>query len=52
MPSPDPQRKESSSVEDYGLFIGGKWRDGATGERFDAINPYTQQAWATHACCV
>lgn len=36
-------------MEDYGLFIGGKWRDGATGERFDAINPYTQQAWATHA---
>lgn len=33
----------------YQLFIGGRWDDGSDGERFDAINPYTQETWATLA---
>ncbi|WP_182909182.1 aldehyde dehydrogenase [Microbispora sp. H13382] len=37
------------SVENYGLFIDGKWRPGSEGESFEAVNPYTRQAWATHA---
>jgi acyl-CoA reductase-like NAD-dependent aldehyde dehydrogenase len=34
---------------DYQLFIDGRWREGAKGERFPAINPYTRQPWATIA---
>ena len=31
----------------YQLYIGGRWREGATGERFSAINPYTGEEWTT-----
>lgn len=31
----------------YKLYIGGRWKDGSTGERFPAINPYTRGQWAT-----
>jgi len=34
-------------VQNYQLFIGGKWRDGSGGERFPAVNPYDQTVWAT-----
>ncbi|MBL8363597.1 MAG: aldehyde dehydrogenase [Rubrivivax sp.] len=31
------------------LYIGGRWREGSGGRRFDAINPYTGERWATVA---
>jgi aldehyde dehydrogenase (NAD+) len=31
------------------LHIAGQWREGRAGRRFDAINPYTAQPWATVA---
>jgi aldehyde dehydrogenase (NAD+) len=36
-------------MESYGLIIGGEEVDAASGERFDALNPTTGDAWATHA---
>jgi aldehyde dehydrogenase (NAD+) len=31
------------------MFINGAWVDGATGESFDSLDPYTGQAWARMA---
>lgn len=33
----------------YGLYIAGQWQEAESGERFDAVSPYTQRAWASHA---
>ena len=38
-----------SPLPHYRLYIAGAWRDGGSGRRFDAINPYTGRAWATVA---
>jgi len=32
---------------DYQMYIAGRWRDGAGGERFAAINPSSQETWAS-----
>ena len=34
-------------MKDYQLYIGGRWRDAQGGARFPAVNPFTQQPWAT-----
>ena len=39
----------SGQLPHYRLHIAGQWREGSTGRRFDAINPYTGRAWATVA---
>jgi aldehyde dehydrogenase (NAD+) len=31
----------------YQMLIGGEWVDAQSGARFDSINPYTAQAWAS-----
>lgn len=36
-------------VPHYALHIGGQWREGRGGLRFEAINPYTAKPWATVA---
>ena len=33
-------------AEKYQLFIGGTWRDGASGETMPAVNPFNQDVWA------
>lgn len=33
--------------EKYQLYIGGEWREPKGGERFPAINPFTQTQWAS-----
>jgi acyl-CoA reductase-like NAD-dependent aldehyde dehydrogenase len=33
-------------VQGYKLLIGGRWRAGASGETFDAVNPFNQEVWA------
>ncbi|OWU85901.1 carnitine dehydratase [Oceanicola sp. 22II-s10i] len=33
-------------MKTYGLYIGGAWVDPAAGQSFEAVNPYTGQAWA------
>jgi len=38
-----------SQLPHYALHIGGQWREGHAGRRFDAINPYNARAWATVA---
>jgi acyl-CoA reductase-like NAD-dependent aldehyde dehydrogenase len=42
-----PER--ASALPHYSLHIGGQWCEGAEGRRFDAINPYLGQPWATVA---
>ncbi|GAA0779538.1 NAD-dependent succinate-semialdehyde dehydrogenase [Roseibium denhamense] len=38
------------AVQDYtDLYIGGKWRPGASGDRFDVINPATEEVLASVA---
>jgi acyl-CoA reductase-like NAD-dependent aldehyde dehydrogenase len=39
----------AESPPHYRLFIGGRWREGNGGRRFDAVNPYTAERWATVA---
>ncbi|MGW4206074.1 aldehyde dehydrogenase, partial [Streptomyces sp. NPDC004726] len=34
-------------VRDYRMLIGGEWHDSATGARFDSVNPYTGEVWAS-----
>ena len=34
-------------MREYGLYIGGEWVGGASGETFQSFNPYRQQPWAT-----
>lgn len=34
-------------MREYGLFIGGEWLGANKGPRFESLNPYTQQPWAT-----
>jgi aldehyde dehydrogenase (NAD+) len=36
-----------TQLEHYQMYIGGEWLDAADGERFDSINPYTGEAWAS-----
>jgi aldehyde dehydrogenase (NAD+) len=31
----------------YRLWIDGQWRDPASGARFDTVNPFTGQPWAS-----
>ncbi len=38
---------ESTDRPHYRLHIGGEWREGCRGRRFDATNPYTTRIWAT-----
>ncbi|CAN5515551.1 aldehyde dehydrogenase [soil metagenome] len=33
-------------TENYQLYIDGQWRDSASGETFDAVNPFDQTVWA------
>ena len=33
----------------YRLHVGGEWREGRRGRRFDSANPYTARTWATVA---
>ena len=37
----------SSALRDYRMLIDGEWVDGAGGETFDTVNPFTGRAWAT-----
>ena len=34
-------------MREYGLFIGGNWVGNDDGARFQSLNPYTQQPWAS-----
>jgi acyl-CoA reductase-like NAD-dependent aldehyde dehydrogenase len=34
-------------IENYRLFIDGKWRDSSNGETMQAVNPFNQEVWAT-----
>jgi len=36
-----------SDLVHYQMFINGKWQDASDGQRFDSINPATEQAWCT-----
>ncbi|RLA44527.1 MAG: carnitine dehydratase, partial [Gammaproteobacteria bacterium] len=33
------------------VFIGGQWRESGDGARFDTVNPYTNQVWASIPRC-
>lgn len=49
-PSSEEQGSSSSSagqVRDYKMFIDGRWMDAESGKRFESINPFTGQVWAT-----
>ncbi|HEY4374435.1 MAG TPA: aldehyde dehydrogenase [Burkholderiales bacterium] len=34
-------------MQNYQMYIDGRWRDSGDGERFSAVNPYTQEPWAS-----
>ncbi|PPR42510.1 MAG: putative aldehyde dehydrogenase AldA [Alphaproteobacteria bacterium MarineAlpha5_Bin11] len=36
-------------MEEYKLYINGKWKESSTGKRFGSIDPSTEQEWATFA---
>ncbi len=36
-------------MQHYQMFIGGRWVEGSTGERFESVDPYTGKPWATVA---
>lgn len=38
-------------VKQYQVHIGGTWRDARNGERFDSINPFSGQVWASIPRC-
>src|SRR5581483_7924635 len=38
-------------VEAYKVAIGGKWLEAAAGERFDSVDPFSGQVWATLPRC-
>ncbi|MBP6899959.1 MAG: aldehyde dehydrogenase [Burkholderiaceae bacterium] len=39
----------NAGLPHHRLYIGGEWTEGAAGRRFEALNPYTGQAWASLA---
>lgn len=41
--------QSASALPHYSLHIDGRWCEGAEGRRFDAINPYIGQPWASVA---
>lgn len=38
---------EPSGIREYKMFVDGKWIQSQSGSRFDSINPYTGEVWAT-----
>ena len=34
-------------IQQYRMFVDGRWVDASTGARLDSLNPYTQQPWAS-----
>jgi acyl-CoA reductase-like NAD-dependent aldehyde dehydrogenase len=36
-----------ASGERYQLYINGEWHDGAAGKRFETVNPFTGEPWAS-----
>ncbi|MCA8906574.1 MAG: aldehyde dehydrogenase [Rhodospirillaceae bacterium] len=42
-----PGKIREDEMREYGLYIGGEWVGGASGETFQSFNPYRQQPWAT-----
>ncbi|MDT4975098.1 MAG: (Z)-2-((N-methylformamido)methylene)-5-hydroxybutyrolactone dehydrogenase, partial [Pseudonocardiales bacterium] len=42
----DPTTGEAT-VQSYLMRIGGQWLDAADGRRFETVNPFTGQAWAS-----
>jgi len=39
------------SINPLKVFIGGQWRESGDGARFDTVNPYTNQVWASIPRC-
>src|SRR5690606_25511098 len=37
----------SPALEQFRMYIGGKWCNAGDGARFDSVNPYTGRAWAS-----
>jgi acyl-CoA reductase-like NAD-dependent aldehyde dehydrogenase len=44
--APTPEQPEEILVEQFQLYIGGKYVPAAAGGTFESINPYTGDAWA------
>jgi aldehyde dehydrogenase (NAD+) len=38
---------KGTTVQNYQMRIGDQWLDAADGRRFETVNPYTGQAWAS-----
>ena len=36
----------ASELKHYQLFIGGEWVSPASGQVYETVNPFTEQAWA------
>lgn len=47
MSTPFSLTRPADSRPAYLLPIGGAWREAASGARFDTVNPYTGEAWAS-----
>ncbi|MDO9088944.1 MAG: aldehyde dehydrogenase [Burkholderiaceae bacterium] len=42
-----PRPLDDAMIKPYQMYVDGRWKDASTGERFDSLNPYTQQPWAS-----
>ena len=40
-----------SDLRRYGIYVDGAWREPASGEHFETLNPYTGTAWALISRC-
>jgi acyl-CoA reductase-like NAD-dependent aldehyde dehydrogenase len=38
-------------MHNYQIYINGQWRDSASGNSFDSLNPYTGESWASIPRC-
>ena len=38
-------------MHNYQIYINGQWRDSASGNSFDSLNPYTGESWASIPQC-
>ncbi|WP_342743916.1 aldehyde dehydrogenase [Haloechinothrix alba] len=41
------RRHGSQDIARYRMFIGGRWVESCSGERFGSVNPYTGRTWAS-----
>jgi acyl-CoA reductase-like NAD-dependent aldehyde dehydrogenase len=47
MSAPTLSPPDAGGVRDYQMFYGGRWVDAESGERFDSLDPYRGEVWAT-----